>query len=62
MTVRVRFRSRAIAFTPRFRGNGATVRFVLLPLEAHVYAGRASLETLMAETKAWLDTYVKEAK
>jgi dipeptidyl aminopeptidase/acylaminoacyl peptidase len=49
-------------FYAALKGNGATVRFVALPLEAHVYAGRESLETLMAETKAWLDEYVKGAK
>jgi dipeptidyl aminopeptidase/acylaminoacyl peptidase len=48
-------------FYAALKGNGATVRFVLLPLEAHVYAGRESLETLMAETKAWLDKYVRDA-
>lgn len=48
-------------FYAALKGNGATVRFVSLPLEAHVYAARESLETVIAETKAWLDTYVKNA-
>jgi dipeptidyl aminopeptidase/acylaminoacyl peptidase len=43
------------------RGNGATVRLVMLPFEAHGYAGRESIEHVLYEMIAWFDKYVKNA-
>jgi dipeptidyl aminopeptidase/acylaminoacyl peptidase len=43
------------------RGNGATVRLVMLPLEAHGYAGRESIEHVLYEMISWFDKYVKNA-
>lgn len=44
------------------KGNGATVRYVQLPAEAHGYRGRESVGHVMWEMVNWLDTYVKPAK
>jgi dipeptidyl aminopeptidase/acylaminoacyl peptidase len=41
------------------KGQGGTVRFVLLPLEAHGYAGRESVLHMFWEMNNWLNTYVK---
>jgi dipeptidyl aminopeptidase/acylaminoacyl peptidase len=41
------------------KGHGATVRFVLLPLESHGYAGRESVLHMFLEMNNWLNTYVK---
>jgi len=41
------------------KGQGATVRFVLLPLESHGYASRESVLHMFWEMNNWLDTYVK---
>ncbi len=41
------------------KGNGATVRFVLLPLESHGYQGRESVLHMFWEMNNWLNTYVK---
>jgi len=41
------------------KGQGGTVRFVLLPLESHGYAGRESVLHMFWEMNHWLDTYVK---
>jgi dipeptidyl aminopeptidase/acylaminoacyl peptidase len=41
------------------KGHGATVRFVLLPLESHGYAGRESVLHMFWEMNNWLSTYVK---
>jgi dipeptidyl aminopeptidase/acylaminoacyl peptidase len=41
------------------RGNGGTVRLVMLPHESHGYAARESVEHTLAETVAWFDRYVK---
>jgi len=41
------------------KGHGATVRFVLLPLESHGYAGRESVLHMFWEMYNWLNTYVK---
>ncbi len=49
-------------FYMALKGHGATVRYVTLPHEAHGYAARESNLHVMAETVAWLDTYVKNAK
>lgn len=46
-------------FFSALKGNGATVRFVLLPLEAHGYAGRESILHMFWEMNNWLNTYVK---
>ncbi len=44
------------------KGQGGTVRFVLLPLESHGYAGRESVLHMFWEMNNWLNTYVKDAK
>ncbi|MEK7409180.1 MAG: prolyl oligopeptidase family serine peptidase, partial [Acidobacteriota bacterium] len=41
------------------RGNGGTVRLVMLPHESHGYAARESIEHVLYETIAWFDKYVK---
>ncbi|HXW57274.1 MAG TPA: prolyl oligopeptidase family serine peptidase [Candidatus Cybelea sp.] len=41
------------------KGNGGTVRLVLLPLEAHGYAARESVLHMFWEMNEWLNTYVK---
>jgi dipeptidyl aminopeptidase/acylaminoacyl peptidase len=41
------------------KGQGGTVRFVLLPLEAHGYAGRESVLHMFWEMNNWLNSYVK---
>jgi dipeptidyl aminopeptidase/acylaminoacyl peptidase len=41
------------------KGQGGTVRFVLLPLESHGYAGRESVLHMFWEMNNWLSTYVK---
>jgi dipeptidyl aminopeptidase/acylaminoacyl peptidase len=43
------------------KGNGATVRLVMLPLEAHGYTGRESIEHVLYEMITWFDRYVKQA-
>jgi hypothetical protein len=43
------------------RGNGGTVRLVMLPHEAHNYRGRESVEHTLYEMVAWFDRYVKNA-
>ena len=43
------------------KGNGATVRLVMLPDEAHGYAGRESIEHVLYEMISWFDKYVKNA-
>jgi dipeptidyl aminopeptidase/acylaminoacyl peptidase len=44
------------------KGQGGTVRFVLLPLESHGYQGRESVLHMFWEMNEWLGTYVKGAK
>ena len=46
-------------FFSALKGHGATVRFVLLPLESHGYAGRESVLHMFWEMNNWLNTYVK---
>jgi dipeptidyl aminopeptidase/acylaminoacyl peptidase len=46
-------------FFSALKGHGATVRFVLLPLEAHGYAARESVLHMFWEMNNWLSTYVK---
>ena len=43
------------------RGNGGTVRLVMLPFESHGYRAMESIEHVIYETLAWLDKYVKNA-
>jgi dipeptidyl aminopeptidase/acylaminoacyl peptidase len=43
------------------KGQGGTVRFVLLPLESHGYQGRESVLHMFWEMNNWLATYVKGA-
>jgi len=43
------------------KGAGGTVRFVLLPLESHGYAGRESVLHMLWEMNNWMSTYVKDA-
>src|SRR6266508_391983 len=40
-------------------GNGGNVRYVTLPLEAHGYAARESIEHTLWEMITWMDKYVK---
>ena len=49
-------------FYAALKGNGATVRYVQLPAEAHGYRGRESVGHTLWEMVTWLDTYVKPAK
>jgi dipeptidyl aminopeptidase/acylaminoacyl peptidase len=46
-------------FFNALKGNGATARLVLLPLESHFYRGRESVLHALWETSTWLETYVK---
>jgi len=41
------------------RGNGGTVRLVMLPLESHGYGGRESIEHVLWEELNWFDKYLK---
>lgn len=43
------------------RGNGGTVRLVTLPLEAHGYASRETIEHVLYEMIGWFDKHVKNA-
>lgn len=49
-------------FYSALKGQGATVRFVLLPLEAHGYQGRESVLHMLWEMERWMDKYVKPAQ
>ncbi len=44
------------------KGNGAKVRYVQLPAEAHAYRARESVGHTLAEMVSWLDTYVKPSR
>jgi dipeptidyl aminopeptidase/acylaminoacyl peptidase len=44
------------------RGNGGTVRLVMLPHESHGYSARESVEHTLWEMVQWFDTHVKDAK
>ncbi len=48
-------------FYAALKGHGATVRYVVLPLEAHGYRARESVLHTLAETINWLDAHVKNA-
>ena len=41
------------------RGNGGTVRLVMLPSEAHGYRARETMEHVLYEEAAWFDKYLK---
>jgi dipeptidyl aminopeptidase/acylaminoacyl peptidase len=41
------------------KGNGATVRYVVLPLEAHGYRARESVGHTLWEMSRWLDLYLR---
>jgi len=43
------------------RGNGGTVRLVMLPAEAHGYQARETIETVLYEMISWFDKYVRDA-
>lgn len=43
------------------KGHGGTVRFVILPYEAHGYKGKENLLHMLYEQNAWLEKYVKNA-
>ncbi len=46
-------------FYNALKGNGATVRLVVLPFESHGYRARESALHLLWESSNWLDAYVK---
>lgn len=48
-------------FYAALKGHGATVRYVVLPLEAHGYRAKESTLHTLAEMINWLDTHVKNA-
>ena len=48
-------------FYMALKGQGATVRYVTLPFEAHGYAGRETLLHILAERINWFGKYVKNA-
>jgi dipeptidyl aminopeptidase/acylaminoacyl peptidase len=41
------------------RGNGGTVRLVMLPAEAHGYRAKESLEHVLYEELTWFDKYLQ---
>ena len=41
------------------RGNGGTVRLVMLPSEAHGYRGKETMEHVLYEEMNWFDKYLK---
>ncbi|MBC7902512.1 MAG: S9 family peptidase, partial [Gemmatimonadaceae bacterium] len=43
------------------KGHGGTVRYIVLPYEAHGYRGRENLLHMLYEQNAWLEKYVKNA-
>lgn len=49
-------------FYAALKGNGANVRYVVLPLEAHGYRARESVLHTLWEMTRWLDIHVKGAK
>jgi dipeptidyl aminopeptidase/acylaminoacyl peptidase len=48
-------------FYAALKGNGANVRYVVLPLEAHGYRARESVGHTQWEMTRWLDRYLKNA-
>ena len=49
-------------FYAALKGNGADVRYVVLPLETHGYRARESVLHTLWEMTRWLDIHVKNAK
>lgn len=49
-------------FYQALKGNGGNVRYVTLPLEAHGYAARESIEHTIWEMVNWMDKYVKQGQ
>jgi dipeptidyl aminopeptidase/acylaminoacyl peptidase len=49
-------------FFQALKGNGATVRYVQLPAEAHAYRARESVGHTLFEMTRWLDVHVKPKK
>jgi dipeptidyl aminopeptidase/acylaminoacyl peptidase len=47
-------------FYHALKGNGKVVRYVTLPLEAHGYVARESIEHTLHEMISWFDRYVKQ--
>ena len=41
------------------RGNGGTVRLVMLPNEAHAYRGKETMQHVLYEEIAWFDKFLK---
>jgi len=48
-------------FYQALKGNGGNVRYVTLPLEAHGYGARESIEHTIWEMITWMDKYVKQS-
>jgi dipeptidyl aminopeptidase/acylaminoacyl peptidase len=46
-------------FYSALKGNGATARLVMLPMESHGYRARESVLHMLWEMNNWLDKYVK---
>lgn len=44
------------------KGNGGSVRYVQLPLEAHGYTAKQSIEHTLWEMLEWMDKHVKDAR
>src|ERR1700719_2410350 len=42
------------------RGNGGTVRLVMLPAEAHGYRGKETMEHVLFEEISWFDKFLKQ--
>ena len=41
------------------RGNGGTVRLVMLPAEAHGYRAKETMEDVLYEELTWFDKYLR---
>jgi dipeptidyl aminopeptidase/acylaminoacyl peptidase len=46
-------------FFQALKGHGATVRYVVLPLESHGYSAKENILHMLYETDSWLEKYVK---
>jgi dipeptidyl aminopeptidase/acylaminoacyl peptidase len=46
-------------FYAAVRGNGGTVRLVMLPAEAHGYRAKETMEHVVSEELGWFDKYLK---
>lgn len=49
-------------FYAAIRGNGGTVRLVMLPAEAHGYRAKETIEHVLYEEIAWFDKYLKASE